>query len=78
MFENNNWVRSLLGVKRINKRRMEMRVGVKCPRLLKKKLVKNRLKWHVARTGGGDMAMSADAQEVNGSEEDRYCGARTV
>ena len=62
----NNWIRRIVGVKREDKRRMD--VGV--TESFKKKLSRSRLKWagHVEGMGDEKLAKRADAQKVKGKE----------
>ena len=65
----NNWVRRIAGVKRINKRIME-EVGERVTR----KLVRSRLKWagHVERMEGVRLTKRADALRAQGRRKDRH------
>ena len=64
-----NWKRRIVGVKKVDQRRMdELRVEVRVRESLKNTLVRSRLKWagHVKRMGGEKLAMKADARKVEG------------
>ena len=65
----NNWVKRIAGVKRIDKRRMEeLREEVGVRGSLRRKLVRSRLKWagHVERMEGVRLTKRADALGVEG------------